>query len=203
MAPLVDKKVVIIGGTSGIGFAVAKAVLAEGGHVVIGSSSNDKVRAAAKRLTTGDRVTAEVVDISREESVKALFEKVGKFEHLVITVCSFFQRLMIQLIMSRKAGGIGGAATSFPTGDLGSLKEKAFDARFWGAYSHSSPCCRSWSADGAFRRSTLLHQIFAWQCRRLGHHYERRRNKTSNDSWLGARRWRTGRDHDEYSHARC
>jgi NAD(P)-dependent dehydrogenase (short-subunit alcohol dehydrogenase family) len=90
MAPLVDKKVVIIGGTSGIGFAVAKAVLAEGGHVVIGSSSNDKVGVAAKRLAASDRVTAEVVDISSEESVKALFEKVGKFEHLVITVCSLF-----------------------------------------------------------------------------------------------------------------
>jgi NAD(P)-dependent dehydrogenase (short-subunit alcohol dehydrogenase family) len=90
MAPLIDKKVVIIGGTSGIGFAVAKAVLAEGGHVVIGSSSNDKVAAVAKRLGAGKRVTAEVVDIASEESVKALFEKVGKFDHLVITVCSRF-----------------------------------------------------------------------------------------------------------------
>jgi NAD(P)-dependent dehydrogenase (short-subunit alcohol dehydrogenase family) len=86
MAPIANKKVVIIGGTSGIGFAVAKAVLAEGGHVIVGSSSADKVTAAAKRLDAHERITAEVVDISSEDSVKALFAKVGNFDHLVITV---------------------------------------------------------------------------------------------------------------------
>jgi NAD(P)-dependent dehydrogenase (short-subunit alcohol dehydrogenase family) len=86
MAPIANKKVVIIGGTSGIGFAVAKAVLAESGHVVVGSSSSEKVAAAAKRLDAGERVTAEVVDISSEASVKALFTKIGKYDHLVITV---------------------------------------------------------------------------------------------------------------------
>jgi NAD(P)-dependent dehydrogenase (short-subunit alcohol dehydrogenase family) len=93
MAPLLDKKVVIIGGTSGIGFAVAKAVLAEGGHVVIGSSSADKAATAASRLDAGGRVAAEVIDISSEESVKALFSKIGSFDHLVITVCFCFQLL--------------------------------------------------------------------------------------------------------------
>jgi hypothetical protein len=87
MAPLLDKKVVIVGGSSGIGFGVAKAVLSEGGHVVICSSNADKVAAAAKRLDAGERVTAEVVDITNESSVNALFEKVGKYDHLVITVC--------------------------------------------------------------------------------------------------------------------
>jgi NAD(P)-dependent dehydrogenase (short-subunit alcohol dehydrogenase family) len=40
-----------------------------------------------------------------------------------------------------KAGGIGGATTNFPTGDLGPLKDKAFDTRFWGACTPRSLHC--------------------------------------------------------------
>jgi NAD(P)-dependent dehydrogenase (short-subunit alcohol dehydrogenase family) len=86
MAPLTNKKIVVVGGSSGIGFAVAKAALAEGASVVVCSSSQDKVNAAAQRLGAGLRVAAEVLNITDEADVKALFEKIGKFDHLVITV---------------------------------------------------------------------------------------------------------------------
>jgi NAD(P)-dependent dehydrogenase (short-subunit alcohol dehydrogenase family) len=55
MAPLASKSVLVIGGSSGMGFAVAKAALAEGASVVIASSSATKLEAAASKLvrTTG------------------------------------------------------------------------------------------------------------------------------------------------------
>jgi NAD(P)-dependent dehydrogenase (short-subunit alcohol dehydrogenase family) len=86
MAPLANSKVLVIGGSSGIGFGVAKAALAEGTTVVIASSSEDKVQAAAARLGNSDKVITDQVDVTSEESVKGLFERVGQLDHLVITV---------------------------------------------------------------------------------------------------------------------
>lgn len=48
---LKDKKVVVIGGSSGIGFSVASALVEEGAHVVIASSSQERVDAAVARLS--------------------------------------------------------------------------------------------------------------------------------------------------------
>jgi NAD(P)-dependent dehydrogenase (short-subunit alcohol dehydrogenase family) len=86
MPPLAGKKILIIGGSSGIGFGVAKAALAEGAHVIIASSSATKLEAATERLGGGERVQNHVVDVSSEESFEALFDKIGKVDHLVYTV---------------------------------------------------------------------------------------------------------------------
>ena len=51
MAPIADKSVLIIGGSSGIGFAVAKLCLAENARVSIASSSHTRIDDAIKRLT--------------------------------------------------------------------------------------------------------------------------------------------------------
>jgi NAD(P)-dependent dehydrogenase (short-subunit alcohol dehydrogenase family) len=84
MAPLANKKVVVIGGTSGVGFAVAKAVLAEGGQVSIGSSNAEKLAGALTRLGKG--ATGNVIDVRKEDSVEAFFKEIGEFDHLVFTV---------------------------------------------------------------------------------------------------------------------
>jgi NAD(P)-dependent dehydrogenase (short-subunit alcohol dehydrogenase family) len=87
MAPIAGKKVLVIGGSSGLGFAVAKAALLEGAHVTIASSNPTKLEAAAKSLGSSDRLQWHVLDVSKEESFEALFAKIGKVEHLVSTVC--------------------------------------------------------------------------------------------------------------------
>jgi NAD(P)-dependent dehydrogenase (short-subunit alcohol dehydrogenase family) len=87
MAPIAGKKVLVIGGSSGLGFGVAKAALAEGAHVVIASSNATKSEAAAQRLGTSDFLQWHVLDASKEESFEALFAKTGKVDHLVYTVC--------------------------------------------------------------------------------------------------------------------
>lgn len=85
MAPLTGKHVLIIGGSSGIGFGVARAALAEGARVTIASSSESKGRVAAERLW-GDSMRTEVVNTAEESEIKALFERVGVVDHLVYTV---------------------------------------------------------------------------------------------------------------------
>jgi NAD(P)-dependent dehydrogenase (short-subunit alcohol dehydrogenase family) len=80
---LTDKRVVVIGGSSGIGFAVAEAALAQGAEVIIGSSQAANVEAATARL--GARATGHAVNVREEPSVEAFFEAVGGFDHLVFT----------------------------------------------------------------------------------------------------------------------
>lgn len=98
MAPLANSKVLVLGGSSGIGFGVAKAALAEGATVIIASSSKDKVDAAAARLGNSERVIADHADITSEESIKSLFERVGELDHLVITV-SIYQLSFLRLLI--------------------------------------------------------------------------------------------------------
>lgn len=86
MAPLAGKHVLIIGGSSGIGFGAARASLAEGAIVTIASSSEKKVRAAAERLGGGGKIRTEVVNVAEETSVKALFEKIKSVDHLIFSV---------------------------------------------------------------------------------------------------------------------
>ncbi|EIN10191.1 NAD(P)-binding protein [Punctularia strigosozonata HHB-11173 SS5] len=83
------KRVVIIGGTSGIGFGVAKLALYSGASVIVSSSNQTKVDAAVKRLVdlgTGQHVEGRVCNIKGGESaVKVFFEGLPEFDHLVYT----------------------------------------------------------------------------------------------------------------------
>jgi NAD(P)-dependent dehydrogenase (short-subunit alcohol dehydrogenase family) len=87
MPSLSGSKVVVIGGSSGIGFGVAKAALAEGAHVVIASSTESKCTAAVERLGGGESVAAKVLDVNDEDAIKVFFEEMGTVDHLVFTVC--------------------------------------------------------------------------------------------------------------------
>lgn len=52
---LTSKRVLIIGGSSGIGFAVASALIEEGAHVIVSSSNQSRVDDAVKRLSDGEQ----------------------------------------------------------------------------------------------------------------------------------------------------
>ena len=47
-------RVLVVGGGSGIGFAVAKGALAEGARVMIASTNRAKLEAAAEQLVTSE-----------------------------------------------------------------------------------------------------------------------------------------------------
>jgi NAD(P)-dependent dehydrogenase (short-subunit alcohol dehydrogenase family) len=80
---LQDARVVILGGTSGLGFATAQAAAREGAHLAIASSSRERVDRAVAELPTGTE--GFVVDVAREDDIARLFTTIGPFDHMVFT----------------------------------------------------------------------------------------------------------------------
>jgi NAD(P)-dependent dehydrogenase (short-subunit alcohol dehydrogenase family) len=78
---LAGKKVVVVGGSSGIGLATAELAKREGAEVIIASRNADKLNAAAAKLG----VKAIQADVSSDDSVAALFRQCGTVDHVVIT----------------------------------------------------------------------------------------------------------------------
>lgn len=77
------QRIVVIGGSSGIGFSVAEAALAEGAEVIIGSSKAANVDAAVARLGKG--ASGFAVNVREESDIEAFFGKIGAFDHLAYT----------------------------------------------------------------------------------------------------------------------
>ena len=77
------QRVVVIGGSSGIGYSVAEAALAEGAEVIIGSSKAANVDAAVGRLGKG--ASGFAANVREEADLEAFFRKIGAFDHLAFT----------------------------------------------------------------------------------------------------------------------
>jgi NAD(P)-dependent dehydrogenase (short-subunit alcohol dehydrogenase family) len=119
------QRIVILGGTSGIGLATAQLAASLGAAVIVGSSSAARVEAALERLPA----TAEgyVVDLRSEGSIRELFGSLGSIDHLVYTAGESLQ--------------IGPIVET----DLADARE-AFEIRVWGAYAavkHAAPHLRA------------------------------------------------------------
>jgi NAD(P)-dependent dehydrogenase (short-subunit alcohol dehydrogenase family) len=78
-----NKRVVIIGGSSGIGLAVAEEAASQGADVVIVSSKAERVQEAIQSI--GGNVRGEAVDVFDEKSVESFCTNIGAFDHLVFT----------------------------------------------------------------------------------------------------------------------
>jgi NAD(P)-dependent dehydrogenase (short-subunit alcohol dehydrogenase family) len=127
---LSGKRVVIVGGTSGIGFAVAVAARDQGARVVVASSQPANVDRAIGRL--GGEATGVRLDVTQEADVKAAFESFGSFDHLVFT-----------------AGDWGGPRRStFAEIDLDAA-QSLFGVRFWGSMRVVKHAHRWLSGDGS------------------------------------------------------
>ena len=72
---LKGKRVLILGGTSGIGLAVAEAAKAKGSEVVVVSSKQSRVDAALTLL--GQGAEGYFANLSDETAVEALFKREG------------------------------------------------------------------------------------------------------------------------------
>ena len=88
MAGSRDGKVAVItAGSTGIGFGIAQAFVAEGASVVLGNRSEEKGAHALERLNAGDRAVFKKTDALVREQVDALIdfavEKYGKIDILV------------------------------------------------------------------------------------------------------------------------
>jgi NAD(P)-dependent dehydrogenase (short-subunit alcohol dehydrogenase family) len=80
------KTVVVLGGSTGMGLATAKAAAAEGAQVVITGRSKEKLEAAVAQLPAGSRSAA--LDVADEAGTRSLFEQIGHVDHLFITAAA-------------------------------------------------------------------------------------------------------------------
>ncbi|MFC3069308.1 SDR family oxidoreductase [Phenylobacterium soli] len=138
---LEGKRILVVGGGSGIGYAVAEAALAEGARAVVASSNPDKITAAAARLGAG--AEGRPLDVTDEGGVQAFFDADHAFDHIVFT-----------------AGDWGGMRR----GTLESLDLAAaadtFKVRFWGAVAVAKHGARRLPAGGSFTltNGTIAHR---------------------------------------------
>jgi NAD(P)-dependent dehydrogenase (short-subunit alcohol dehydrogenase family) len=109
---LQNERVVILGGSSGIGLAVGELAASHGAKVVVASSNPERVQKAIESI--GGKAEGHAIDVSDERAVEAFFARVGHFDHLVYT-----------------------AGDSLHLHDLAStdLKQarRAFELRYWSA----------------------------------------------------------------------
>ncbi len=77
-------KVVIVGGSSGVGLALARRASTAGAAVTIASRSQERVDAALAKLGAG--VQGATLDARDEGAIKAFFARLGEFDHVIATV---------------------------------------------------------------------------------------------------------------------
>ncbi|HDR9498141.1 TPA: SDR family oxidoreductase [Burkholderia cepacia] len=107
-----DQRVLVVGGSSGIGEATARAFAEAGATVAI--ASRDAARLAASKDRIGYGVSTGVMDITDDASVRAFLDSAGEFDHVVVS------------------------AAQTATGPVRGLElddaYAAMDSKFWGAY---------------------------------------------------------------------
>ncbi|MEU4341572.1 SDR family oxidoreductase [Nocardia sp. NPDC023852] len=77
-------RVVIVGGTSGIGLATARRLASHGREMIIAGRGAEKLAAALAEL--GPDATGRTVDARDEDDLARFFAEVGPIDHLVVTV---------------------------------------------------------------------------------------------------------------------
>jgi NAD(P)-dependent dehydrogenase (short-subunit alcohol dehydrogenase family) len=109
---LQGKRIVLLGGSSGIGLATARAAAKQGANVVIASSNQARVDQAVAAIQGAEGYALDLTDAA---AVEAFFARIGAFDHLVFTAGETLQ--------------LGSLAST----DL-TVAQRFFELRYWGAY---------------------------------------------------------------------
>src|ERR1700686_5155462 len=106
---LAGKKVVVVGGSSGIGLATAELAKSEGANVIIASRNADRLNAVADKLGA----TAIPADVTSDESVARLFRACGPVDHVVVTAAQLrtgpFKTVAMEDVRATMEGKFWGA----------------------------------------------------------------------------------------------
>lgn len=94
------KKLLVVGGTSGMGFETAKMVLDDGGSVVLVGNRKDKAESARQALAAHGQVSVIVADLTTAQGMKSAMDNVNA-EHkdislLVNAAGVFFPKAFIE-----------------------------------------------------------------------------------------------------------
>lgn len=109
---LADQRVIVIGGTSGIGLATAQRAGALGAEVVVASRNAGSVAAALAQLPGS--ATGHVLDVRSPDEVREFIELVGSHDHLAFTA------------------GDALSSAALADGDIATM-QSFLDVRLWGA----------------------------------------------------------------------
>ena len=112
MSDLTGKRVLVVGGSSGIGLATAQAAAKLGAAVVVASRSQDKVDAAVVAIGQGSE--GRVLDTTSDAAVEAFFADGAAYDHVVISAAQ-----------TKVA-----AVRELPLADA----QASMNSKFWGAY---------------------------------------------------------------------
>ncbi|MDX1374227.1 MAG: SDR family oxidoreductase [Burkholderiales bacterium] len=106
------KTVIVTGASSGIGFDVARAFLAQGANVVLNARDAARLAAAADRLGAPDRVASVEGDIglraTGEALARAALERFGAIDVLVNNAGSFAPRPFLEVTEQELDGYLNG-----------------------------------------------------------------------------------------------
>lgn len=122
-----NKHVAIIGGSSGIGFSVAKRLAGEGARIVLGGRDLIRLQEASREL--GPSVRAVQVDLEDKASIAAFFEAAGPLDHLFAPGASYRYGDLLEI--------------------ADEVAESPFRSKFWGQYYAVKQALPQLSKDGS------------------------------------------------------
>ncbi|MCP5367470.1 MAG: SDR family oxidoreductase [Hyphomicrobiales bacterium] len=145
------RTVLVIGGSAGIGLAVAQAAAAQGARVHIAARDRGRLARAAEQIGAAGHHAADVTD---DAARAALFDSVGPIDHLAVTSHLSSTRLGVHTAMDRMP--LDGA-------------RKFMEHKFWSQYAAAQAALDHLSADGsivltsgvASRRPLAEHTVIA------------------------------------------
>jgi NAD(P)-dependent dehydrogenase (short-subunit alcohol dehydrogenase family) len=82
---ITERTVIIVGGASGIGLAIARACLKRGARIVLAGRTLTRLEHALTTLEAGARGRAIPTDITHEADVARLFEQTSSVDHVAVT----------------------------------------------------------------------------------------------------------------------
>ena len=125
---ITDQKTGIVGGTAGIGLALAGMAADAGAEVHLGGISRNKLEQALRQLN--GKVKGGLVDARDEDSIHRFFVQAGELHHLVSTIGSPYQA--IRVLDGRRAD-----------------YEELFTVKYWGQFLIAKHAARQLVANGS------------------------------------------------------
>ena len=118
---MINKKILIIGGGTGIGLAVAKLAKEQAAEVIIASRTVEHRSNEINNVVGNCRLIN--VDITSEKQLVKLIETVGNIDHLVITVKP---KIVVSEFLEQNTKQV----------------QEAFNIKFWGQYRAAKICAK-------------------------------------------------------------